>query len=132
MPHIIVEYSANIEPEMALGDLLGNLHEAALASGIFPLGGLRTRAVARRDYVIADGDRENGFVHLNLRIGHGRDPETKRLAGEAIFQALCDHLGPLQARAPLAISMDIQEIDPVLTFKRNNLHDYVARRQQED
>ena len=86
MPHIIVEYSANIEPEMALEGLLKSLHEAALASGIFPLGGLRTRAVARRDYVIADGDRENGFVHLNLRIGHGRDPETCESAAPSTHQ----------------------------------------------
>jgi 5-carboxymethyl-2-hydroxymuconate isomerase len=30
---------------------------------------------------------------------------------------------------PLALSLDIQEIDPDLSFKHSNLHDYVARRQ---
>jgi 5-carboxymethyl-2-hydroxymuconate isomerase len=31
---------------------------------------------------------------------------------------------------PLGIALEMQEIDPVLTFKKNNLHDYVKQRAQ--
>jgi 5-carboxymethyl-2-hydroxymuconate isomerase len=29
---------------------------------------------------------------------------------------------------PLGIALEMQEIDPVLTFKKNNLHEYVKQR----
>jgi 5-carboxymethyl-2-hydroxymuconate isomerase len=31
-------------------------------------------------------------------------------------------------KAPIGISLNMQELDPVLNFKQNNLHEYVKRR----
>ncbi|MBV9079473.1 MAG: 5-carboxymethyl-2-hydroxymuconate isomerase, partial [Methylobacteriaceae bacterium] len=44
MPHIIVEYSANLDGAISPRRLVNGLHAAALETGVFPLGGLRTRA----------------------------------------------------------------------------------------
>ena len=54
---------------------------------------------------------------------------TKKAFGEAIFKALCELLEPVSSTSPLAISFEIQEIDAVLTWKKNNLRDYMAKRQ---
>ncbi len=129
MPHVIIEYSANVRERIALDRLIERLHTTAIGTGVFPLGGTRTRAVERRDYRIADGHPDNGFVHVTMRIGHGRDADTKMRAAQAVFDALCDHLGPLYDTAPLGISFEVQELDPVLNFKKNNLHEYVKARQ---
>ena len=72
MPHLIVEYSANIETEIAL--------------------------------------------------------DVQQRAGELLFATLTEHLGPLYAKRPLAISLNVQEFHPVLTFKKNNLHEHVQKR----
>jgi 5-carboxymethyl-2-hydroxymuconate isomerase len=128
MPHLIVEYSANLDAAIDLRHLLATLREAALKTGVFPLGGIRIRAARRDLYLIADGDPENAFVHLTARIGEGRDLATKRKAGEAIFAALCDALAPVFARRGLGISFDIVEIAGDLSFKKNNLHEHVAAR----
>ena len=128
MAHIIVEYSGNLAAGLDLQGLLRALHEAAAASGVFPLGGLRTRAYAATDYLIADGHPDNAFVHISLRVGHGRDLATRCHAGELIFAAAVRHLEALYASRPLGISCEMQEIDPVVTFKQNNLHDYLKRR----
>lgn len=128
MPHIVVEYSSNIGDRVDLDRLIERLHETAIATGVFPIGGARTRAAERTRYRIADGHPDNGFVHVTLRIGHGRDAETKRGAAQAVFDALCDELAELFERAPLGISFELQELDPVLNFKKNNLHDYVKAR----
>ena len=128
MAHIIVEYSSGLRGRLDLQALLAALHRAAAESGVFPIGGLRTRAYAAEDYLIADGHADNGFVHVMLRVGHGRDVETRRRAGEAIFAALTAQLEPLYAGTPLGISLEMQEVDPVVTFKQNNLHEYVQRR----
>ena len=54
MPHLIVEYSANIEDQIALDALLDKLHTCAAGTGVFPLGGLRVRARRADAYRIAD------------------------------------------------------------------------------
>jgi 5-carboxymethyl-2-hydroxymuconate isomerase len=127
--HIVVEYSANLRGQFDLDGFLRAIHRAALATGVFPIGGIRTRAYAAEHYVIADEHPENAFVHISLRVGHGRDVETRKRACEAIFATACQELGAVYERLPLGIALEMQEIDPVLTFNKNNLHDYVKRRE---
>ncbi|MDH4066138.1 MAG: 5-carboxymethyl-2-hydroxymuconate Delta-isomerase, partial [Acidobacteriota bacterium] len=40
MPHLTIEYSANLEPDVAVQDLVDALHRAAVETGVFPLGGI--------------------------------------------------------------------------------------------
>ena len=129
MPHLIVEYSANIESAMDVDGLLDKLQSAAARSGVFPVGGIRIRAVRHDRYRIADGHPDNGFVHVTGRIAHGRPLEVRKEVGEQLFAVLCDHLASLYENAPLGISIEIQELHPELRFKKNNLHDYVKQRQ---
>jgi 5-carboxymethyl-2-hydroxymuconate isomerase len=130
LPHLIIEYSANIEDQIALDELLDKLHATALTTGVFPLGGLRIRAHCTQRYRIADKHADNGFVHMTALIGHGRPLDVQQRAGEQLFETLRTHLAPLFARSPLAISLSIQEFHPILNFKQNNLHDYVQRRSE--
>jgi 5-carboxymethyl-2-hydroxymuconate isomerase len=128
LPHLIVEYSANVEDQIALDALLDKLHACALGTGVFPLGGLRVRAHRADAYRIADKAPENGFVHVTALIGHGRPLDVQQRAGEELFAVLTGHLDPLYAKSPLAISLNVQEFHPVLNFKKNNLHEHVKRR----
>jgi 5-carboxymethyl-2-hydroxymuconate isomerase len=129
MAHIVIEYSANLRGQFDLDAFLRAVHGAALSTGIFPVGGIRTRAYEASSYVIADAHPDNAFVHISLRIGHGRDVNTRKCACEAIFAVACKQLAAAYERLPLAIALEMQEIDPVLTFKKNNLHDHVKQRQ---
>lgn len=128
MPHIVIECSANLRERTDLAALVARVHAAALDTGVFPIGGTRTRVAERTEYRIADGDPANAFVHVVLRIGHGRDLSTKKAAAAAVFETVCDVLRPAFEAGPLAISLELQEIDPELSFKKNNLHEYVATR----
>jgi 5-carboxymethyl-2-hydroxymuconate isomerase len=128
MAHILIEYSANLTGRIDLPRFLEAVHAAALRTGIFPIGGVRTRAYAAEHYRIADGHPDNAFVHTMLRVGHGREVETRKRACEAIFAAICDQLAGLFEAVPLGLSLEMQEIDPVLTMKKNNLHEYVKQR----
>jgi 5-carboxymethyl-2-hydroxymuconate isomerase len=130
MAHIVVEYSAGLQRRLNIAEFIAALHGAALQTGIFPEGGLRTRAYEPNHCLSADGHPDNAFVHISLKVGHGRDLETRKRVCETIFAAACAQLASLYERSPLAISLEMQEIDPVLTFKKNNLHEYVARRRK--
>src|SRR5215472_369866 len=129
MPHIIVEYSANIREQLGPENLIQRVHEAALRTSVFPIGGTRTRAAERSCYRIADGHPDNAFVHVAMRIGSGRDLETRRRAAEEVFGEVCKFLQPLFQGSPLGISLEVQEIDPAVSLKKNNLHEYVRARQ---
>ena len=128
LPHLIVEYSANIEDQIALDALLDKLHTCAIGTGVFPIGGLRVRAHRADAYRIADKSPDNGFVHITALIGHGRPLDVQQRAAEELFAVLTKHLEPLYAKSPLALSLNVQEFHPVLNFKKNNLHEYVKRR----
>jgi 5-carboxymethyl-2-hydroxymuconate isomerase len=130
MPHIVIEYSANLENRIGLAELVRKAHEAALATGVFEVGGLRTRCARRDVYRVADGHPDNAFVAVNVRIGHGRDEATRRRAGQAIFDVVCKHLEGVFETTPLGISLDVAEISPVATFKKNNMHAIVKARRE--
>ncbi len=128
MPHQIIEYSANLDSRMDVQALVEGLHQAAMDTDGLPLGGLRTRAARRDQYQVADRHPDNAFVHVILKLGHGRPVEVRRAFGEKLFTALCELLEPVSSTSPLAISFEIQEIDPELTWKKNNLREYMAKR----
>ena len=128
MPHLTVEYSANLERDVDLPELLETLHTATAAIEAFPLAGLRTRAERRDHFRIADGYADNSFIHVVLRIGRGRPLDVRQQAGETLFETLTDYLAPISARRPLAISFEMQELDPTLNYKTGNIRDYIAKR----
>jgi len=128
MAHLIVEYSANLNSHLSIKSLIAQVHASAINTGMFPVGGLRTRAAQRNHYAIADGDESNTFVHIIVRVGHGRDQQTKQAAMQLIFDQTSEFLQQTFDQAPLAISLELVEIDPLYSFKKNNTHEYVKSR----
>lgn len=132
MPHMIFEYSTNIEDELRTDILFPKLCDMGVETGVFARSGIRVRGEARSRYHISDGHPDNAFVHTILRVGHGREEERLKAAGDRIYEVICDHLAPLAATRALNISMEIQEIHPVLTWKKNNTPEWLERRADED
>lgn len=131
MPHMIVEYSANIENEIDTEILFANLCDVGVDTGVFARSGIRVRGACRQRVHIADGHSDNAFVHTTLRVGHGREEAALKAAGDRIYAVICDHLADLAKTRALNISMEIQEIHPVLTWKKNNTPDWLDRRAAE-
>ena len=128
MPHIIIEYSDNIEKKIKIKTLIEKVHAAAINTGIFPLGGLRVRAAKREYYKIADGHPNNGFIHVELKIGPGRDNKAKILALNQIFSTVEKYLRPIHDNSPLAMSAELNEFDSELRINQNNIHKYIEER----
>ena len=123
MPHFTLEYSGNLDALLDMGKIVEVVRKAAVETGIFPLGGIRVRAVRCEHYAIADGGADLGFLAMVLRLGEGRDLATRKKAGEHIFKALSAHLDPVFANSKFALSFDIQVNDKETSWKRNNIHD---------
>jgi len=123
MPHFTIEYSANIDDLVDMGAVVEVVRKAAVETGIFPLGGIRVRAIRCEHFAIADGNPNLGFLDMVLRLGEGRDLATRKKAGEHIFKALSAHLDPVFAQSKFALSFDMQINDKETSWKRNNIHD---------
>jgi 5-carboxymethyl-2-hydroxymuconate isomerase len=123
MPHFTLEYSANLDARIDMGKVVEVVRKAAVETGIFPLGGIRVRAIRCEHYAIADGNAEFGLLAMVLRLGEGRDLATRKKAGEQIFKALSAYLDPVFAKSKFALSFDMQINDKETSWKRNNIHD---------
>ena len=78
MPHFTIEHSANLDERLDMAEVVDVVRKAAVETGIFPLGGIRVRAVRCEHYAIADGRRAYGFLDNVLRLGEGRDLATRK------------------------------------------------------
>lgn len=125
MPHFIVEYSGNLKSEINFDEFFGKVHTCLGESGVFPLGGIRSRAVCMDDYRIADAQHDYAFIHILLKVGSGRDESTRKQVCDELFKVIEDYFAPLQAKRLLAISFEMQEVHPVLTYKKNNIHAFL-------
>jgi 5-carboxymethyl-2-hydroxymuconate isomerase len=123
MPHFTIEYSANLEARIDMGEVCEVVRKAALETGIFPLGGTRVRAIRCEHYAIADGNPDFAFLAMLLRLGEGRDLPTRKKAGEHVFKALSNYLDPVFANSKFALSFDVQINDKEMSWKRNNIHE---------
>ena len=129
MPHIVIEYSANLESDVAPQQLVDALHETALKTGVLPLGGLRTRAERRDVYRVADGDPDNAFVAVIARIGKGRADETREAVAQALMRALEAETASAFAKRGLGLTVEVQEIDGP-SLKTNNLHERLKAKEE--
>lgn len=122
LPHITIEYSANLEPKLEIAKLVEKVHAAAAGTGVMELGGLRTRAARRDVYRVADGLSGNAFMFVVIRMRPGRTVEQRKLLGQTVFDVVSKHLDPLFETMEIALSLEIQLLDPEFTYRRNNLH----------
>ncbi len=122
MPHLSYEYSANLDSVINHEKLCVALHSAALETGMFELGALRVRALKSTAYAVADLLPQNAFIHLTISIGAGRSEDTKKAAGNHIWAALTDFLAPRFETPNFALTMEIREIDPDFSWKKNAIH----------
>ncbi|SDR25541.1 5-carboxymethyl-2-hydroxymuconate isomerase [Paraburkholderia fungorum] len=127
MPHLTLEYSANLADEKSIGQLCNTLAQclAAQRDGeqrVYPLGGIRVRALRCDQYYIADGRPDAAFLHANLKIGAGRSGAVKKATGDALFALIKQHFAAEFEQHGLALSLEIGEFSEAGSWKHNNLH----------
>lgn len=122
MPHFYVECTDNIRQQADLPTLFTKVNQALADTGVFPIGGIRSRAIWLDTWKMADGNQDYAFVHMTLKIGSGRNVETRKQTGEMLFTLIKAHFAELMAQRYLALSFTMEELDPLLNFKQNNVH----------
>lgn len=122
MPHLTLEYSANLDGRVDMRGLCSILAKALAGTGLFELGAIRVRALPCDAYAIADELPQNAFIDASLRIGAGRSLEDKERTGKVLFEAMTAFLSELFSTPHFALSLEIREIDAQLSWKKNAIH----------
>jgi len=92
------------------------MHAAAADSGVFPLAGLRSRAIRCEDFRVGDGNPQHGFINLSMKVGRGRDLATRMEIGQVLFDLMLAHLEPLSSSRGLAVSFEMRELEEHVKF----------------
>ena len=121
MPHLTLEYSANLEGRLDVQALCSIALKAAYSTGVLEMSATRVRAIRCDHFAIADEAPDNAFVDASLRIGQGRPVDAKREVGEAIYKAMRTFCAPLFENHYFALSLELREIDSVLSWKENGI-----------
>ena len=110
MPHLIVEYSQNLDtfPE---AQALIELNEAVTASPEFPdESELKSRFVLVDSFAIGTLPSQRAFVHAQLHLLSGRTPEAKKDLSARIAEVL-RRLSPRPAGVLVQLSVEIVDMD---------------------
>jgi 5-carboxymethyl-2-hydroxymuconate isomerase len=121
----MIDYSANVEPDVDIGALCDTLRDVAASIDAFPLAGVKVRAVRVDHYAIADGNPEHGFIDIAVRIREGRDMETKQNAAQKIFDAANEFVADVMRRRSLSLSLELRDIDAALSPKSGSIRKYL-------
>ena len=128
MPHLVILYTPNLEPETDLSALCRSLADTMLAvhddqgGRVFPIGGTRVLAYPAAHFAVADGQGDYAFVYLNLRMARGRSESTSKRAGDALLMATKAHFQPVFTQRHVGITLQVDEGHEVFDAKHSNLH----------
>ena len=128
MPHVNIQYSANVEAEAGMDALCATLAEVIGAQRdgagerVFPLGGTRVLAYPASHFAVADGRPDRAFVYLQVKIAPGRERSLVTATGEAMMAAVRGHFAALFATRAIGITLQIEEGAPIFDAKHSTLH----------
>jgi 5-carboxymethyl-2-hydroxymuconate isomerase len=134
MPHLVILYTPNVEPEADMSALCRALADAMLGvrdeadKQVFPTGGTRVLAFPAAHYAVADGKGDYAFLYMNLRMAAGRSDAVKQRAGDAVLEAARAQLAPLFAHRLIGLTVQVDESPgQVYDGKHSTLHPYFNR-----
>lgn len=133
MPHLVVLYTANLEPEVDMSRFCRRMADTMLAARdevdeqVFPTGGTRVFAVPAPHFAVADGKRDYAFLYLNLRMARGRSDLVTTQVGEALLAAAKAELAAVFARRLLGVTLQVDQGAECFGAKHSNIHPLFAK-----
>jgi 5-carboxymethyl-2-hydroxymuconate isomerase len=129
MPHVVLQYTANLEAEVDMPALCREIAAVLVAQKdetggpLFPIGGTRVLAYPAKVYAVADGKADYGFCYINIRIAGGRSDAAKQRAGDAVLAKVQARFAVAFEKKHIGVTIQIDESPgQVYDAKHSNLH----------
>jgi len=117
MPHLTLEYTANLKERAPDPDLLLSLHRLLESVAGIKIGNCKSRWRRLEEWLVGDGKGESAFVHLDLRFLEGRPLSVKQAVGAGAMELLRAHFAPASKGLDLQITVEVGDIRKATYFK---------------
>ena len=109
MPHVIVNYSANLSA-LDQPQLLQQVNKSLVATDLFVAHDIKARIFKDDVFLIGLNEIEESYIHLKLYLLSGRTDEQKQAAGEVLLKTL-EQKTYLKSEAKYPIQICVEVID---------------------
>ena len=117
MPHLTLEYTANLDEWANDSDLLRSLHQLLHSVAGIRIENCKSRWRMVEEWVVGKGEGESAFLHLDLRFLEGRPLGTKQAVGTGALDLIQKHFASIPEDLGLQITVEIQDIKKDTYFK---------------
>lgn len=121
MPHIQIDYTASLEDVVTGERLVERIHQAAADSGIFPVWGIRTFARSVHQHCVGNGEKNNGFINITVRIAPGRNLALRQRIAKELLGPVLQSMDELFKTHRLGCQLEVIEFDANVVVYKNNL-----------
>lgn len=85
MPVVIFEYTDNLKIASQTESFLLDLHNTLVDIIKTDLESCKSIITCHADYVVGDGNKDNAFIQIAIKMLPGRDEDTKNRLGNAVL-----------------------------------------------
>jgi len=117
MPHLVLEYTSNITPQIPFKAVFAALHILLQDIAQADIDSCKSRAEKRDEYHIGSGSPNQAFVHLEISMLAGRTELAKKQLGQAALTVLEQHFHDEAKKLALQITVKITDMPTELYFK---------------
>jgi len=111
MPHVVIEYCADLPDQPDFKQLFAELHPRLVETVSANLNDIKSRAIPVQHWVVGDGDPVHAFVHARLYLLRGRDADTKRRGLAAMRDVIVAHFPKTQQTRKCQFCFEAIEMD---------------------
>jgi len=111
MPHLTLEYTANIGEELLSPELFSHLHAVLAELAGIELSGCKSRAVRLERFLVGDGTARVAFAHLDVRIFAGRPSELRTALARRCLAVLEEYLAPAACDLDLQLTVEVRDME---------------------
>ena len=129
MPHVVLQYTANLEPLVDVPAFCEDIATALVAmkaedgKDLFPIGGTRVLAYPAQHYAVANAKGDYAFCYINIRIAPGRSEAMKKKTGDTVLALARARFASAFEKTHVGVTIQIDEAPgQVYDAKHSNLH----------
>ena len=109
MPHLILQQSKNVKnPESKV--FFAAAHKLLTEKLPTKLSSCKSRLLIADDFLVADGNQDLGFVHLEVAVLAGRTDELLSQVSRELHALLLEHLAADNSGLTLKISVEVRNL----------------------
>lgn len=110
MPQISLEYSDNLFLDKTVNKLFSDIHQLLTRELPTQLANCKSRCIVRDHYFLADGQANQAFAHLHIRIMPGRSDEKKTFLGHVLLEMMNQFFQQQPPDTVLQLSVEIEDV----------------------